>query len=173
MPISYQAPPRAPIYDSIERTAAPHEVIDEILRKIDAHNDDKSRVFSTYIAFAKLSRRLEELIHTEPDWNTYGSPAPTAGAIANAKEVLQLLQQKSLQPESVEASADGGVAFTFVSDTISRAAIECLNTGDSHVLLYDLKANSQTIDWPAARLEQVALIECLSTHLSSEGLPCH
>jgi hypothetical protein len=176
MMISYHAPPGDPdviLRDTLERTAtiASSEVIDRVFKEAKAHNAD-SRLLDSYgKVFDTLSLRLEQLIHTPADWNSYGSTPPTAVAIENARVILQRLRDKLLEPDSVNPSADGGIAFTFVSLTISRAEIECLNDGESYVLLYDLKGNSNTVDWPTAnQRDQLATIECLSAHLRSEGL---
>jgi hypothetical protein len=141
-----------------------------------AYADTILHVFtSRYLAayrniFCVLSDRLDELCKLPAGWNSYGSPAPTEVATDNARLILQRLNARDLAPEGVYASGDGGVAFAFVSDTISRAEIESLNTGESYVLLYDLNGNSETLDWPAADKDQLATIECLVAHLRSPGL---
>lgn len=172
--ISYaQCPPTA-LTDTIERTASTPASSIEVARVSQRTQDlfATSRFLTAYTnVFCSLSERLDALRDTAPNWNSYGSPPPSEVAIANAKMILQTLQMRELEPENVHASGDGGVAFSFVSDTISRAAIECLNNGESYVLLYDLMGNSETLDWaPADKRYQVAIIECLSAHLRSAGL---
>ena len=173
--ISYQAhcspKPSSVLFDTFERTstAANSKEIEQAY--IETFNlVSASRFLEAYSnVFCLLSERLDRLSKLAPNWNSYGSPPPSDAAVANGKLILQLLQTKQLEPDNVHASADGGIAFSFVSDTISRAAIECLNSGESYVLLYDLRGNSETLDWPQAGGGEQT-IECLSAHLRSAGL---
>jgi hypothetical protein len=136
---------------------------------------EASRYLVGYLAsfsvFEKLESALDNLTQVLPNWNSYGSPAPTSTSVARAKQILWALRTRALEPERVLPSADGGVSFTFVSDTVSRAAIESLNDGEIYVLLYDLRGNSQTIDWPTSdRNAQLDLIERVAAHLRNDGL---
>jgi len=174
--ISYHAQQCHPaaLKDTLVRTSSSTPVFFQPIVLACEKTDDwifQSRYLSSYNIFCVLRVKLERLIDTASNWNSYGSPPPTEVAVANAGAILQELQARSLEPENVHPSADGGVAFSFVSDTISRAAIECLNTGESYVLLYDLNGSSETLEWPpAAKRDQLAIIECVSAHLRSEGL---
>jgi hypothetical protein len=130
-----------------------------------------SRYLSSLNVFEVLDNSIDHLIFTSPNWNSYGSPAPTVESVNGSKPILRALRAKLLAPERVLPSADGGVAFTFISETISRAAIESLNSGESYVLLYDLKGNSETIEWPPSSTHaQLELIGRVATHLRSDGL---
>jgi hypothetical protein len=178
--ISYQAQcppqPASALLDTLERTsgtASSQEIEREYKKTLNLFSS--SRFLTTYSnIFCSLSERLDTLRGLAPNWNSYGSPPPSEVAIDNAKLALRWLQEKELEPENVHASADGGVAFSFVSETISRAAIECLNNGETYVLLYDLRGNSETLDWSQGNKgEQIATIECLSVHLRSAGLATH
>jgi hypothetical protein len=120
--------------------------------------------------FDALAARVEDLRATPENWNSYGSPPPADVSIENAHPVLRTLRAKLLEPERVIPSADGGVAFTFVSDTISRAAIETLNSGESYVLLYDLNGDSRTIEWPLEPDSQLQLVDQIVAHLRSQGI---
>jgi hypothetical protein len=129
-----------------------------------------SRYLKSQNVFDALGSEIDRLLQTPDNWNSYGSPAPSELAVKNTYPILQALRVKLVQPERVLPSADGGVAFIFVSDTISRAAIESLNGGNSHVLLYDLDGNSETIEWPTAQDAQLNLVSKLAAHLRSDGL---
>jgi hypothetical protein len=130
-----------------------------------------SRYLSRQNVFERLELAVQSLVNVSGDWNSYGSPAPTVESVECAMPILRALRTKLLEPDRVLPSADGGVAFTFLSDTINRAAIEALNSGESYVLLYDLRGNSETIEWPTTSLSaQVELIDRLAAHLRSEGL---
>jgi hypothetical protein len=127
-----------------------------------------SRFLTFYGVFKSLNRNLEQLIDTQTTWNSYGSPIPNEVAIHNARSVLNALSTKLMFPERTVPSAEGGVAFTFVSPTRSRAVIESLNDGECYVLLYDLDGNSRTIEWPINDIEQgINLVEKMNSHLRS------
>jgi hypothetical protein len=130
----------------------------------------KSSYLRRQNVFDVLAEVVEQLVETPENWNSYDSPAPSALAVSNARPVLQALRTKLLQPERVVPSAEGGVAFTFISETPSRAIIESLNDGETFALLYDLNGNSRTIEWPTNDEAQLALVADLITHLRSEGL---
>ena len=129
-----------------------------------------SRYLSRQNVFENLEMLVQGLVNVPGNWNSYGSPAPNSEAVERSKPILRALRARLLEPDGVLPSADGGVALTFVSDTISRAAVEALNSGESYVLLYDLRGNSETIEWPANPSAQIELIGRLATHLRSEGL---
>jgi hypothetical protein len=130
-----------------------------------------SRYLISLNVFEGLEDSVDNLISVSPNWNSYGSPAPTLESIDRAKHILRVLRARLLEPERVLPSADGGVSFTFISDTISRAAIESLNNGETYVLLYDLRGNSQTVEWPTSHTDaQLDLIGRVATHLRSDGL---
>ena len=130
-----------------------------------------SRYLCRQNVFENLEILVQGLVNCPYNWNSYGSPAPSSETVEQSKPILRALRTKLLEPDRVLPSADGGVALTFISDTISRAAIEILNSGEAYVLLYDLKGNSETIEWPATNLSaQVEVIGHLATHLRSEGL---
>jgi len=159
------------ISDTFERTSTP--VSNPHIRRVQSDwrvNFSNSRYLKSQNVFDAFDSEIERLRYTQANWNSYGSPAPSDIAIENARPILQALRTKLLQPERVLPSADGGVAFTFVSDTISRAAIEALNDGQSYVLLYDLNGNSDTVEWPVTQAEQLALIGQLAAHLRSNGI---
>jgi hypothetical protein len=133
-------------------------------------NFTESRYRATQNVFELLGDTIENLVNTPDNWNSYGSPPPSRTAVQNAQPILKALRAKLLEPERVLPSAEGGVAFTFVSDTISRAAIESLNDGGAFVLLYDLKGNAETIEWPNTLDAQLNVVGQIAAHLRSNGV---
>ena len=130
-----------------------------------------SRYLTGQNVFDALERAVEDLTNLTGDWNSYGSPAPSTESVESTRPILRALRSKLLEPDRVLPSADGGVALTFISDTISRAAIEALNSGEAYVLLYDLDGKSETIEWPESDVSaQIELVGRLAFHLRSIGL---
>jgi hypothetical protein len=129
-----------------------------------------SRYLKSQNVFDILGGSIKSLGETPNNWNSYGSPAPSRAAVKNALPILKTLRAKLLRPERVLPSAEGGVSFIFVSDTISRAVIETLNDSASYALLYDLNGNSKTIDWPNSEQAQLDLVDQLAAHLRSNGI---
>lgn len=156
--------------DTLERTSTP------VLYKAIAEKKHwlNLSVGSSYLdhqnMFNGFEATLDQLLGTPANWNSYGSPPPSAQSVKNARPILQALCIKSLQPDRVLLSAEGGVAFTFVSDRASRAVIETLNDGETFLLLYDLNGNSEEIEWPTNVGAQLDLIDGLSAHLRSDGI---
>jgi hypothetical protein len=56
--------------------------------------------------------KLESLSKLEPGWNRQGAPAPSAEAIAAAREFIDALVNDGQEPTRVAASAVGGVGVT-------------------------------------------------------------
>lgn len=106
---------------------------------------------------------LRDLDNTKSDWNSYGAPAPSLRSINMGWRVLASLREAALIPERVLPSAEGGVAFIFMSTGENRAVIETLNSGEDFVLLYDRRGNSKTMEWTGEITE--TLLRSLKTHL--------
>ena len=159
-------------FDTVERTSTPitNREIAEKRRDWSRSSFAGSAYLESQNVFNGFETVLERLRHTPTNWNSYNSPPPAESSVKNAKPVLQALRTKLLQPDRILPSAEGGVAFTFVSDTASRAVIEALNDGETFVLLYDLSGNSITIDWPTTLDAQLGLISQLANHLRSDGI---
>jgi hypothetical protein len=158
--------------DTVERTSV--NILRSVLNRTTEQtmrSVENSRYLSSQSGFHLFAERLEQISETPENWNSYGSPAPNSLAIANAKPILGALRTKLLLPERILPSAEGGVAFTFVSETPSRAVIESLNDGERYVLLYDLQGNSKTIEWSTDETEHgLNLVEEIRVHLRSRGI---
>jgi hypothetical protein len=156
--------------DTLERTSTPvlYKIIAEKRRWLNL--SDGSNYLGDQNAFNGFEATLDRLLGTPANWNSYNSPPPSAQSVKNARPILQALRIKLLQPDRVLPSAEGGVAFTFVSDTSSRAVIETLNDGGTFLLLYDLSGNSKEVDWPTNFGAQLDLIDGLLAHLRRNGI---
>jgi hypothetical protein len=174
--ISYHVPdpPKAKFtwVDTLQRTATGTTlgVVERVEKRTGNLMADSRFLAATASPFYSLFECMDTFTNLPANWNSYGSAAPSNVAINQARYLLEWLQTTNIAPESVHASADGGIAFSFVSDTISRAEIESLNTGESYVLLYDLNGNSDTQEWPNDAHEQFAVLVTLAAHLRSAGL---
>lgn len=159
------------IVDTFERTSTPirNKAVRESQKKL-RPNFDESRYVESQNIFDILGDSIVRLLETPDNWNSYDSPAPSKVAVKNAFPILRALHAKLLQPERILPSAEGGVSFIFVSDTISRAVIESLNSGQSFVLMYDVNGNSKVYDWPATPDAQLNLVSRLEFHLRSNGI---
>jgi hypothetical protein len=107
---------------------------------------------------------LDRLLNVGENWNSYGAPSPAENAIRNSKRVLSSLAGSGIAPDSVNASAEGGVAIIFSGFGRNRAIIESLNNDEQYVLLYDLDGRSRTIDWPTEGSDQL-VTKVLENHL--------
>jgi len=169
-----QTPTLSEMYETTERLSATSSRT--ALRRISENTTRSyqgSRFLTAQNVFESLGSKLQELTDVPDNWNSYESPAPNAKAVSNAKPILQTLRSILLEPERIVPSAEGGVAFTFISQTSNRAIIESLNNGERYILLYDLNGSSKTIDWPFEIEDGRALVEKLASHLRSTELATH
>jgi hypothetical protein len=169
------APPQPPtVTDTFERTSGRtasqelREMDEQVLRStFESQFMTRSRIFET------LYDSLKMLESVPDDWNTYGSPRPSAESITVAETMLKTLRAELFLPKRILPSAEGGVAFTFLSDTENRAVIESLNNNEAYVLLYDRSGNSETLNWSDSTPEQVQLLARLKAHLQGARLATH
>jgi hypothetical protein len=166
--IEYAPPPRwqAGVFDTIERTSAiqspsVRKTIYEIVRS------NSGSVFVGHLdRFSNLERELAGTENLPANWNSNGSPAPSADAISIARKVLDVLRTAEVVPRKVMASAEGGVAIVFTSSGDNRAVIESLNDGDLSLLLYDRRSgNAENLDWDWTGSGQAGLVLALREHL--------
>lgn len=120
--------------------------------------------------FSNLYGELSAAQDLSDDWNSYGSPAPSAESIMFAHRVLDALRAAQIVPRKVLASAEGGVALVFTSTGDNRAMIEGLNDGDLSLLLYDRSGNSKTIEWNWNSESQADQLAALRKHLEGDRL---
>lgn len=120
--------------------------------------------------FENLYSDLSQLASVQENWNSYGSPAPTEPSIEKARSILSALESAQLVPSKVMPSAEGGVAFVFMSQTENRAVLESLNSMESFILLYDRNGNSKTLDWDDSASHRSNLLDRLKDHLKGANL---
>lgn len=163
-----------PVYSGVLQNATANNSIRSLNSdqdNLEKRNQSVSRFYEDKNIFNQLQIRAESLAQVSANWNSYGSESPNSAAIQDCVEVLRSLRAHLLVPERLLPSAEGGVSFTFVSDTPARGAIDVLNTSEAYMVLYDLQGNSQVLEWPKGDEEkQAELIEGLRDHLRSQGL---
>ena len=79
--------------------------------------------------------RLATAKTLQPNWDSYGAEPPNKRSRAVAVRILDVLQQKSIPPTRLVASAEGGIGIVF-TDGDRYADIECLNSGEIMVAAY-------------------------------------
>lgn len=83
----------------------------------------RTKVFAPFFAAIKATTNLAT------GWNGYSALVPNAVARKNARQVVELLQNADFAPDSILASADGGIAVVFKQGD-RYADIECFNNGE-------------------------------------------
>jgi hypothetical protein len=157
------------VVDTFERTSSGDLLALREQLKSNLSNTE-SEFLTMLNRFDIMRRSLNQLASIPDNWNQYGSPAPSARSIVSARQVLDSLQSESLVPRRVLPSAEGGVAFVYLSETENRAVIESLNDDEIFILLYDRRGNSKTLDWSESRLTQQNLLRELRDHLRGTNL---
>ena len=158
--------PRVSVIDTLERTSA---TSNQRTFWGEATKLRRSRQTSQFLI---RRRQLEGWIAALPkltqipkDWNSYGAPPPSPESVSAAAAILTQINSLAMLPESIRASAEGGVAIVFTGVGRNRAIIEALNSGEEFVLIYDLEGNNKTIDWPIEVGMQKHVLENLRRHL--------
>ncbi len=171
--LSYAPPTAYPaaLVDTRERTAS--RTSTKSFRRLHesiARSAESSEFFSRLRAFEDLVRELAALRFTEPNWNSYGSPKPSADSIQAAGILLDTLRRHDILAAKVLPSAEGGVAIAFTSNTPNRALIEALNDGERFLLLYTRSGDSETIDLASEPQLQAQPLTRLKLHLRGTSL---
>jgi len=108
-------------------------------RKIEEEIEEsilRSRYMQRMENLRSLVLQTEALSRLELNWNSYGAEPPRMQAIRSAIEFLLLSARADVLPTRSLPSAEGGIAFRFMSDD-KRALVEFLNTGAVEVMLYN------------------------------------
>ena len=139
-----------PLQEADPRTSDQSRLIETINQQIwDAIAEIREmQVKALNSRFAPLDRQLDALERLKQGWDSYDAPPPNHAALCEARKILQRLHENLVLPERINASADGGVAFSLKASGNRRAQIEVLNNGEKFAHLYDLSGNSYTHDWP-------------------------
>jgi hypothetical protein len=159
---------RVSLTDTLRRTATPGS---NNFYMREAERAYRSRAVSQFhtnrIYVYDLINGLDHLESVGTNWNSYGSPAPSADSISVAKQMLAAFAGDALSPDDVRPSAEGGVAIIFSGSGRNRAIVESLNNDEQFILLYDLDGDSRTVDW--TQRDEKSLIAVLRDHL--QGVP--
>ena len=67
---------------------------------------------------AAVNEQLTNLVLLEDEWDSYGSPPPTADAVHLSVELLKALSDERLPVPRVRATADGGVTVEWYGEAI-------------------------------------------------------
>jgi hypothetical protein len=92
------------------------------------------------IAQIELENRLSRMAALRANWDTYGSEAPSAEAVAAAAAIGKAFINFGLIPDAVSPSAEGGVAICFLRNK-KYADIECFNSGETIAVRYSSSEN--------------------------------
>ncbi len=156
------------IIDTMQRTSS-YSGSDDLVRQF-IQSTNNSEFLTKRNEFESLRCTLSQLASMQENWNSYGSPAPTKPSIEKAKGILGALESAQLVPSRVMPSAEGGVAFVFMSQTENRAVLESLNNMESFILLYDGSGHSKTLDWADSASHRSKLLDRLKDHLKGANL---
>lgn len=139
---------RMSIVDTLTRTATQGSKV-VIEREIERAYRSRSisQFHTNRVRMYQWIEALESIREIADDWNSYGSPAPSESAVADARQILGYLADSALAPDTLKASAEGGIAIIFTGAGRNRAIVETLNNHEQYALLYDLDGRSRTIDW--------------------------
>lgn len=118
------------------------------------------------IAQIELENRLSQLAGLRGNWDTYGSEAPSAGAVAAAAAIGKAFINFGLIPDVVSPSSEGGVAICFVRNQ-RYADIECFNSGDTLAVRYSSIENPKAWVVQPNDVASGATIEFLMQYLSA------
>lgn len=152
-----------PSVDATTDSASPTKLslVDRPARYIDAGINVYTNPGDSANAFANHYMKLRALEKNAELWPEDGEP-PTAQSIRWASVVLQALQEESVQPTRVVASAEGGVAVCFVKGN-RYSDIECLNSGailgvtsnrHDRPIVWEIEQNSRGLAQACSRIRE-------------------
>lgn len=81
----------------------------------------------------------------DDNWNSYGAPAPSELAIADALFVSGHLYDEGLVIDRVLSSAEGGVGLCFL-DRMPGADVEFFNSGEILAAIYHIEEPTEVWD---------------------------
>jgi hypothetical protein len=118
------------------------------------------------IAQIELENRLSRLAGLRSNWDTYGSEAPSAEAVAAAGAIGKAFINFGLIPDAVSSSAEGGVAICFVRNQ-KYADIECFNSGETLAVRYSSTEVPKAWEIQPNDVASDATIQFLTQYLSA------
>jgi len=117
------------------RQRASNQPLRERLKRGIERSKEMSRSLTLESDFASAESELELAARLENDWDSYGAAAPSVEAIRRAGELLRDLRAKQFLPTTIVPSAEGGVAFYFISGD-RTSYIEYRNSGEAILAMY-------------------------------------
>lgn len=129
--IAYETQPEMPSLLPFDDNAV--GLTGQTLRKLLAEDlENRLRSSISNLEKLRLLRAKQQvciLTKLEPNWDSYGAPAPNELAVTNTIRVLELLQPYELGFARPIPSAEGGIGICFVNGD-RYADLECSNEGE-------------------------------------------
>ncbi|MGH9620060.1 MAG: hypothetical protein ACRD45_10200 [Bryobacteraceae bacterium] len=94
-----------------------------------------SRSLQLTAVFAVLDSQLSKVAKYSDNWDSYGAPAPAVSALDLTRHLLQAARLNLVEPTTVVASAEGGVATYFIRGR-KICYIEYQNSGEGVLGMY-------------------------------------
>lgn len=103
----------------------------------------------------ELKTKITYLSKLEDNWGTFGESKPNDISIGLANQMADILHAFGFTKYhiSVAASGDGGIDFSFHSDSDHQAVIEILNEGETDIILYGKKYGCSTLELNVSSLK--------------------
>jgi|GEM_PF-3841355 hypothetical protein len=134
------------------------EVEREVMRSIQG-----SQYIRRYVRLESFIDPIKELARLKPNWDSYGAEPPNTTSVKSALQFLNDLTSTDLLPIRILPSAEGGVAFRFVSMD-KRALVEFLNDGSVEAILYD--SNGDLVTQPEEPEAPSEVIKSVLAHFT-------
>ena len=125
-----------------------------------------SEYISQTMAQVELEKKLRKLVRLSDNWDSYGSEAPSAAAIASALEIGAVFIKLGLTPDVTVPSSEGGIALCFMRNK-KYADVEFFNSGSIIAVRHSPQDNPKT--WSITR-DNVAIesaVKIISQYLSA------
>ncbi len=98
-------------------------------------SEEGSSLLRFEAVFSVLEQELKKAAQCCDDWDSYGASAPSAQSVKAAEAFLDSAREQFLEPTTVVASAEGGIATYFMSGA-RTAYMEYRNTGEFILGMY-------------------------------------
>jgi len=149
------------------------EIADKDISERYRHTDVEimaSREGSEYvrkvIAQIQLDHRMRQLGSLPATWSKDGIERPSQLAISRAQDIAKAFIEFGLIPDTIVASADGGVAICFIRNQ-KYADIECYNSGDILAVRYSNQDDPKAWALQPNAVASDATIQEFSKYLSA------
>lgn len=98
-------------------------------------SEEGSSLLRFEAVFSVLEQELKKAAQYRDDWDSYGAPAPSTQSVEAAEAFLDAAREQFLEPTTVVASAEGGIATYFMSG-VRTGYMEYRNTGEFILGMY-------------------------------------